>query len=98
MLGKVFLPKLLLIENKSLPPDKDLFKDKASIAFNVRDLFNSRKRRSDNFTDTFNNYSEFQWRVRSFNLAFTYRFNQQNKRERGDRGGEGGGDNFDFEG
>lgn len=77
---------------------KDLFKDKASIAFNVRDLFNSRKRRSDNFTDTFNNYSEFQWRVRSFNLAFTYRFNQQNKRERGDRGGEGGGDNFDFEG
>jgi len=76
---------------------KDLFNDKASIALNVRDVFNSRKRRSDNFTDTFNNYSEFQWRVRSFNLAFTYRFNQQNKRERGGRG-EGGGEDFDFEG
>ena len=25
MLGKVFLPKLILIENKSLPPDKNLF-------------------------------------------------------------------------
>lgn len=76
---------------------KDLFKDKASIAFNVSDVFNSRKRRSDNFTDTFNNYSEFQWRVRSFNLVFTYRFNQQIKRERGERG-ERGGEDFDFEG
>lgn len=76
---------------------KDLFNDKASIAFNVRDVFNSRKRRSDNFTETFTNYSEFQWRVRSFNLAFTYRFNQQKKRERGGRG-EGGGEDFDFEG
>ncbi|WP_299362457.1 TonB-dependent receptor [Winogradskyella sp.] len=75
---------------------KDLFKDKASIAFNIRDVFNSRIRRSDNFTDTFDNYSEFQWRVRSFNLAFTYRFNQQKKRERNGRG-NGNGD-FDFEG
>jgi outer membrane receptor protein involved in Fe transport len=79
---------------------KDLFKDKASIAFNIRDVFNSRKRRSDNFTDTFNNYGEFQRRVRSFNLAFTYRFNQKKKRERSGRGGGngGGGGDFDFEG
>lgn len=77
---------------------KDLFKDKASIAFNVRDVFNSRIRRSNNFTETFNNDSEFQWRVRSFNLAFTYRFNQQKKRERdGNRGG-GGSDDFEFGG
>ena len=79
---------------------KDLFKDKASIAFNIRDVFNSRKFRSDNFTDTFNNYGEFQRRVRSFNLAFTYRFNQKKKRERSGRGGGngGGGGDFDFEG
>ncbi|WP_422104630.1 TonB-dependent receptor domain-containing protein [Winogradskyella sp.] len=74
---------------------KDLFKDKASIAVNVRDVFNTRIRRSDNFTDTFDNYSEFQWRVRSFNVAFTYRFNQQKKR---DRNGRGNGEDFDFEG
>ncbi len=76
---------------------KDLFNDKASIALSVRDVFNSRKRRSDNFTDSFNNYGEFQRRVRSFNVAFTYRFNQQKKRERGGRG-NGGGEDFDFEG
>ncbi|MBV7268039.1 TonB-dependent receptor domain-containing protein [Winogradskyella luteola] len=75
---------------------KDLFNDKASIAFNIRDVFNSRIRRSDNFTDTFDNYSEFQWRVRSFNLAFTYRFNQQKQRDRDGRS-NGSGD-FDFEG
>ncbi|WP_400078499.1 TonB-dependent receptor domain-containing protein [Winogradskyella sp. R77965] len=77
---------------------KDLFNDKASLAFNVRDVFNSRIRRSDNFTDTFENYGEFQRRVRSFNLAFTYRFNQQKKRQRSGRDGNGGGDDFDFEG
>ncbi|WP_299126153.1 TonB-dependent receptor [uncultured Winogradskyella sp.] len=77
---------------------KDLFKDKASIAFNIRDVFNSRKRISDNFTDSFNNYGEFQRRVRSFNLAFTYRFNQKKRRERSGRDNGNGGDDFDFEG
>lgn len=74
---------------------KDLFGERASIAFNISDVFNSRKRRSDNFTNSFESYSEFQWRVRSFNLSFTYRFNQKKQRERGSRGN---GDDFDFEG
>lgn len=76
---------------------KDLFKDKASLAINVSDIFNSRKRMTETTTANFSSESEFQWRVRTFNLSFTYRFNQQKKRERGNRG-NGGGDNFDFEG
>ncbi|WP_298423578.1 outer membrane beta-barrel family protein [uncultured Kordia sp.] len=72
---------------------KDLFKDKASIAFNVSDVFNSRKRQSESFTDTFNSEGEFQWRERTFNLSFTYRFNQKKKRQRGN-----GGQNFNDEG
>ena len=75
---------------------KDLFKDKASIAFNISDLFNSRKRQSETFTGTFNSTSEFQWRERSFNLSFTYRFNQQKKRQ--ERGGNSGGGDYDYEG
>ncbi|MGB6268065.1 MAG: TonB-dependent receptor [Olleya sp.] len=72
---------------------KDLFNERASIAFNVNDLFNSRKRQQTTNTPTFDAYSEFQWRERSFNLAFTYRFNQKKKRtQRGDYGGE---DNFE---
>ncbi len=74
---------------------KDLFKEKASIAVNVRDVFNSRKRRSETTTPTFNSDSEFQWRERTVNLSFTYRFNQKKKRE---RSGNGNGDDFDFEG
>lgn len=78
---------------------KDLFKEQASIAFNVSDVFNSRKRIIDSFTTTFDSYSEFQWRERSFNLSFTYRFNQQKKQQR-DRGqnNNGGGEDFEFEG
>lgn len=76
---------------------KDLFKDQASIAFNVIDVFNSRKRIIESFTPTFNSYAEFQWRERSFNVSFTYRFNQQKKQQRGERGENGGGD-YDFEG
>ncbi|TVZ59569.1 outer membrane receptor protein involved in Fe transport [Flavobacteriaceae bacterium MAR_2010_105] len=78
---------------------KDLFKDQASITFNVSDLFNTRKRQTTSTTPTFVGYSEFQWRQRSFNLSFTYRFNQQKKqqRERG-QGPQDGGDDFEFEG
>ena len=74
---------------------KDLFKDKASIAFNISDVFNSRKRNQTTTTDTFISESEFQWRERSFNLSFTYRFNQKKKRE---RGGNGNGGGFEIEG
>ncbi|WP_353779942.1 TonB-dependent receptor [Winogradskyella sp. 3972H.M.0a.05] len=84
------------IFSTSLAFSKDLFNDKASLAFRVDDVFNSRKRKSDNFTNTFETYSEFQWRERSFNLSFTYRFNQKKQRDRGR--GQGSGDNFDFEG
>lgn len=77
---------------------KDLFKDQASIAFNVSDLFNTRKRQTTSTTPTYVSYSEFQWRQRSFNISFTYRFNQQKKRQENQRGQEGGDDDFQFEG
>jgi hypothetical protein len=74
---------------------KDVFKDKGTIGFNVRDLLNSRKRNSVTETDSFRSTSEFQWRERSFTLSFTYRLNQKKQRERPERGGDGEGD---FEG
>lgn len=75
---------------------KDLFNDKASLAFNISDVLNSRKRITATTTPTFNANSEFQWRERSFNLSFTYRFNQKKKRVRSGRGN--GGEDFGFEG
>ncbi|MCT4629306.1 TonB-dependent receptor [Winogradskyella sp.] len=75
---------------------KDLFKDKASLALRISDVFNIRKFRSESSTPTFRDDNEFQWRERSFNLSFTYRFNQKKQRNRNGRGGNGG--DFDFEG
>lgn len=70
----------------SLAFSKDIFNDNATIGFNISDLFNSRKRNSLTNTDTFISESEFQWRSRSFNLSFTYRFNQQKqRRQQGNR-------------
>ena len=77
---------------------KDLFGERASLAFNISDVFNTRKRAMESRTPTFYSESEFQWRQRSFNLSFTYRFNQKKKRDRdnGERGN--GGDDFEMEG
>ncbi|REH48933.1 outer membrane receptor for ferrienterochelin and colicin [Tenacibaculum gallaicum] len=81
---------------------KDLFKDKASLVLNVSDLFNSRKRESTTYLYDDNgllktiNDGSFQWRERQISLSFTYRFNQNKKRERPERNGDfdGGGEGF----
>ena len=67
---------------------KDLFKEKASISFNINDLFNTQRRNLESTTPTFYSDSVYRWRVRSYNLSFTYRFNQKKKRSQG--GGFGG--------
>ena len=74
---------------------KDILKGNGTVSFNVRDLFNSRKRQSTTTTDTFTSYSESQWRQRSFRLTFAYRFKQKKKRERGGEfNGDGEGEGF----
>ena len=77
---------------------KDLFQDNASLAFNVSDVFNSRKRISESFTPTFNSDSEFQWRQRTYTLSFTYRFNQKKRQERNRQDNGGGDDMMEFSG
>jgi len=69
--------------------NKDLTQD-LSLTFSVRDVFNSRRRRSETFGEGFFRASEFQWRARTFNLSFNYRINQKKKRQRG-----GGARDFD---
>lgn len=70
---------------------RDVMKGKGTLTFTVRDLFNSRKWRSETITSNFMSDSEFQWRSRSAILSFNYRLNQKKRRER-NRGGR------DFEG
>jgi outer membrane receptor protein involved in Fe transport len=73
---------------------KDVFKDKATIALNVQDVFNSRKRMYDtNIPNLLNSYTEMQWRMRQITLSFTYRFNK--KKEERTKPQKSGGDNGD---
>ena len=80
----------------NLALSKDIIDQNGTLAFNVSDLLNSRKRSSVTQTDSFISSSEFQWRERQFTLSFTYRFNQKKQRQRTERGG--GDDEGDFEG
>lgn len=76
---------------------KDIINDNATISFNASDLFNSRVRRAFTQTANFTSDSEFQWRVRQFNLSFVYRFNQ-NKKDRQNSRGNNNYSGDDFEG
>jgi len=69
---------------------KDILKEKGTLALNVSDVFNSRKRISETFIPgQVDSYGEMQWRVRQVNFSFTYRFNvQKNEKERRPRNGQ----------
>lgn len=84
------------IASANLGFSKDLFKEKATLALNVQDLFNSRKRINETFLeDVSNSYSEMQWRERTITLSFTYRFNKKkNEKERPQRRSEDDGGEF----
>ncbi|MFL9829346.1 outer membrane beta-barrel family protein [Flavobacterium sp. ST-87] len=56
---------------------KDILKDNATIAFNISDVFNSRRMKSQTNLESVMSYSEFQWRKRQINLSFTYRLNMK---------------------
>ena len=64
---------------------KDLFKQKASLTFSINDLFNTQRRNLESTTPTFYSNSYYRWRVRSYNLSFTYRFNQEKKQPKQDQ-------------
>ena len=70
--------KSLGVASANLGFTKDIFKDKATLAFNVQDVFNSRKRIFETYLPgLLRSYSEMQWRTRQMTLSFTYRFNKQ---------------------
>lgn len=77
---------------------KEIFNGKGSLTFNVRDLLNSRKWRSETIAEGLNEYGEFQWRSRQATLTLNYRLNQNKKpareggQERDYNGDDGDGD------
>jgi hypothetical protein len=75
---------------------KDILGDKGTIALNVNDLLNSRKRQSFTQTPFFTSDTEFQWRERQINLSFVYRINQKKERNGGGQRQNGGDDDGEY--
>lgn len=81
------------IASANLAFSKDFLKDKGTIALNVNDVFNSRKRITDSNLPAAMSHTEMQWRQRQINLSFTYRFNK--KKTEKERPVKNQGDNGD---
>lgn len=64
---------------------KDILKGRGTITANVRDLFNTRLRRTIIDTDDYYSESESQGRRRQFSINFTYRINRTKEREKRER-------------
>lgn len=74
---------------------KTFFDKKLILAFNVRDIFNSRARRSTTYGDGFWQFQENRWNSRQVSLSITYNFgNQQTKKKSARSNDSGGGDDF----
>lgn len=86
--------KSIGVGSMNLALSKDVLKDKGTIAFNVSDVFNSRKRIMDLSLLNVDSYSEMQWRVRQITLSFTYRFNKQKTEREKPKREEGGSEDF----
>ncbi|MEO9870553.1 TonB-dependent receptor [Ekhidna sp.] len=87
--------RTLSITSVDIGMSRDVLKGNGTLAFNVSDLFNSRKYRSEISNERSFQISEFQRRTTTATLSFTYRLNQKKQRSRdGEReySGDGGGD------
>jgi len=85
----------LSLYSLDLSAGKDVLQGKGTVVASVRDVFNSRRRRSITDTETIYNETDFQWRARQFLLTFSYRINQKKERGAGgNRGDSSGGDDF----
>ncbi|MEO0058629.1 MAG: hypothetical protein RLZZ312_276 [Bacteroidota bacterium] len=84
--------RVLGVYGLNLGFSKDVFKDKGTLALNVSDVFNSRKRMFTTELPRVDSYTEFQRAVRQFTASFTYRFNKKKTdREKPIRQDEDGG-------
>ena len=77
--------------------NKQIFKKKGTISFRASDIFNSQISRSTTLTDSFENYTEFQWRAPTYIFTLTYRINEnKSNRRRNSRQYNSDVQEFDF--
>ena len=79
--------------------NKTILKKKGTLSLRASDLLNSRRRKSTTTSENFSTYTEFQWRIPTYVLTFTYKINEskasKRRRSAANSGGDGG-EGFDF--
>jgi len=78
--------------NVDLAGAMDILKGNGTLTLSVRDLFNTRMRRSVTNGPNFYDESDFQWMSRYAQITFSYRLNQKKKRVKSGGGEFDGGD------
>lgn len=78
--------KRLARYSMDLGASKSILDNNGTIALSVRDVFNTNRWREITDTGEFYRELDFQWRVRQISLTFTYRINEEERKDR--RGGE----------
>ena len=68
---------------------KELIKDKLTLSFSGRDIFNQRKRVYSLIGENYTEDGEFQWRANSFIFNLNYQFNNLSKKGKGGKGKSG---------
>ena len=88
--------KSLGVFGANLGFSKDVLKDKGTLALNVQDVFNSRKRMNDTYIpNVLKSYTEMQRSTRQITLSFTYRFNKKKEeKSRNQKRDSENGDDF----
>lgn len=88
--------KVIGVFSMNLGFSKDIMKDKGTLAFNISDVFNTRKMKMQTLIeDVAYSNVERQRSVRQYTLSFTYRLNSsKNEREKQPRREEEGGGDF----
>ena len=77
--------------------NKQILKKKGTISFRASDILNSQISRSTTLTDSFENYTEFQWRAPTYIFTLTYRVNEnKSNRRRNSRQYNSDTQEFDF--
>jgi outer membrane receptor protein involved in Fe transport len=84
--------KNLSMSSLDIGASMDIMQKKATLTFNVRDVFNSRIRRYETSGVGFYSKGDHRYRLRTVSLDFNYRINQKKKRGQQQQGGFEGED------
>lgn len=76
---------------------KSFFNRNLNLSFNIRDVLNSRSRKSHTFGEGFEQYTESYWHGRSFGLTVSFNFGNMQSKQNTKKDNQNGSNNMDID-